>query len=82
MRGTKGASVWPRRLKESFAVITIGSGTVELIAPREHSLLLEASPESSRKVPRFFDNPNYVSLLGLTQIGFEAWLAPRQYREE
>ena len=75
--------MWSRRLKETFAVITIGDGMIEFLAPRQHSLLLASGLESARKVARFFaDNPNYMRLPGLTQIGFGVWLALRQYREE
>jgi len=75
--------MWSRRLKETFAVITIGDGVIELLAPREHSLLWEAGPESARRVARFSaDNPNYMRLLGAAQIAFGVWLALRQYREE
>jgi hypothetical protein len=75
--------VWSRRLKEIFDIITIGDGVIELLAPQQHSLLWESGPASARKIARFFaDNPNYMRLLGLTQIGFGVWLAFRQYREE
>ena len=71
-----------RRLQETLAVITIGDGAIELLAPREHSLLWEVGPESARKVARFFaDNPSYLRLLGAAQIAFGVWLAFRQYRE-
>jgi hypothetical protein len=83
VRNTKGTAVWSRRLKETFAVITVGDGAIELIAPRKHSLLWQAGPQGARKVARFFaDKPSYVRLLGLAQIGFGVWLALRQYREE
>jgi hypothetical protein len=73
---------WGRRIKETFAIITIGDGVIELVAPREHSLLWEAGPESTRKVARFFaDNPGYMRLLGASQIAFGLWLALRQYQE-
>lgn len=75
--------MWSRRLKETFAITTIGDGVIALLAPRQHSLLWASGPASARKVARFFaDNPNYMRLLGLTQIGFGVWLALRQYREE
>ena len=78
MRGT-----WERRIKETFAIITIGDGAIELVAPREHSLLWEAGSESTRKVARFFaDNPGYMRLLGASQIAFGLWLALRQYRDD
>lgn len=74
--------MWSRRFKETFAIITIGDGAMELLAPKEHSLLWETGPESARKVARFFaDNPNYMRLLGAAQIAFGIWLALRQYRE-
>jgi hypothetical protein len=73
---------WGRRIKETFAIITIGDGAIELVAPREHSLLWEAGPESTRRVARFFaDNPGYMRLLGASQIAFGLWLALRQYRD-
>ena len=75
--------MWSRRLKETFAITTIGDGVIALLAPRQPSLLWASGPASGRKVARFFaDNPNYMRLLGLTQIGFGVWLALRQYREE
>ncbi len=63
--------MWTRRLKETFAVVTIGDGAIELLAPRVHSLLWDVGPKSARKVTRFFaDNPNYMRLLGAAQIAF------------
>jgi hypothetical protein len=74
--------VWPSRLKEDFATKTISDESVELIAPRAHSLLWEAGPEGARRVARFFaDNPNYVRLLGPVQIGPAVRLALGQHRE-
>ena len=76
-------TMWARRIKETFAIITIGDGAIELISPREHSLLWDVGPEGSRKVVRFFaENPHYMRLLGAAQIGFGLWLALRQYRED
>ena len=73
---------WARRLKETFAIIAIGDGAIELVSPREHSLLWEAGPESTRKIARFFaENPHYMRVLGATQMAFGLWLALRQYRE-
>jgi hypothetical protein len=54
---------------------------IAMISPRNHSLLWEIGPEGARKVARFFaDNPNYMRLLGASQVGFGVWLALRQYR--
>ena len=41
-------STLERRIKETFAIITIGDGVIELLAPKQHSLLWEAGPESTR----------------------------------
>lgn len=73
---------WARRVKETFAIITIGDGVIELLSPTEHSLLWEFGPEKVRNVARFFaENPNLMRLLGAAQVAFGLWLALRQYRE-
>jgi hypothetical protein len=75
-------SAWARRAKETFAVFAIGDGAIEVISPREHSLLWEVGPEGVRNVARFFaENPDYMRLLGAAQIAFGVWLALRQYRD-
>ena len=75
-------SPWARRAVETFAIVTIGDGVVELVSPREHSLLWEVGPERARKVARFFaENPNLMRLLGAGQVSFGLWLALRQYRD-
>jgi hypothetical protein len=74
--------MWSRRIKETVAVVTIGDGVIEVLAPREHSLLWDAGPEGVRRVARFFaQNPNYMRLLGAGQVAFGLWLALRQYRD-
>jgi hypothetical protein len=75
-------ATWARRMKETLAILTVGDGAIELLSPREHSLLWEVGPESTRKVARFFaENPNYMRLIGTAQIAFGLWLALRQYCE-
>ncbi len=75
-------ATWARRLKETFAIVAIGDGAIELISPREHSLLWEVGPEGVRKLARSSaENPNYMRLIGAAQIAFGLWLALRQYRE-
>ncbi len=72
--------MWARRIKETFAIIAIGDGAIELLAPTQHSLLWDAGPESVRRIARFFaENPSYMRLLGAAQIAFGVWLALRQY---
>jgi hypothetical protein len=75
-------ATWARRIKETFAIVTIGDGLIELISPREHYLLWEVGPENVRKLARYLAaNPNYMRLMGAAQIAFGLWLALRQYRE-
>ena len=72
--------MWRKRLVETFAVLTIGDGAIEMIAPSQHSLLWEVGPESARRVARFFaENPGYMRVLGAAQVGFGIWLALKQY---
>ena len=72
--------MWKRRLLETFAVVTIGDGAIELIAPRRHSLLWDVGPEGARSVARHFaENPNQMRLLVAAQIAFGVWLALKQY---
>ena len=76
-------ATWARRMKETVAIIAIGDGAIELISPREHSLLWETGPESIRKLARLSaENPEYMRLIGAAQIVFGIWLALRQCREE
>ena len=73
---------WARRAAETFAVLTIGDAVIELVSPREHSLLWETGPEGGRRLARFFaENPSLMRLLGASQLAFGLWLALRQYRE-
>ena len=73
---------WTRRAKETFAIIAIGDGIIEVLAPRDHSRLWEVGPERARRVASFFaENPNYMRLLGASQVAFGIWLALRQYRD-
>jgi hypothetical protein len=74
---------WGRRIMEVFAIVAIGDGAIEILAPEKHSLLWEVGPEKARKVARFFaENPGYMRLLGVVQIAFGVWLALRQYRDD
>jgi hypothetical protein len=72
--------MWKRRFWETFAIVTIGDGVIEVLAPREHSLLWEIGPGEG--VARFFaEHPTYMRILGVAQIAFGVWLALRQYRD-
>jgi hypothetical protein len=73
--------VWASRLKETFAILTVGDGIIEVIFPSEHSLLWEIGPSRVRRVARLCaENPNLMRLLGAAQVAFGIWLAKRQYQ--
>jgi hypothetical protein len=73
--------VWKSRLVETFAVLTIGDGWIEFLAPRKHSRLWVVGPPITRRIANWFvENPNYMRILGATQIALGTWLALRQYR--
>jgi hypothetical protein len=36
--------VWKRRLVESFAILTVGDGIIEFLAPKEHARLWVVGP--------------------------------------
>jgi hypothetical protein len=48
--------VWKRRLIEVFAIITVGDGLIEFLAPEEHSRLWVVGPESTRRVGMWFSS--------------------------
>lgn len=74
--------MWTKRALETAAVLAIGDGVIEVLSPREHSLLWEAGPDGFRAVARFFaENPNLMRALGVAQVSFGVWLALRQYRK-
>jgi hypothetical protein len=74
--------VWSKRIKETLAVIAIGDGAIEVLAPKRHSLLWDTGPDGVRAVARYFArNPNIMRLLGAAQIAFGVWLALRQYED-
>ena len=73
--------MWARRLKETFAILSVGDGIIEMIFPTKHSLLWEFGPARVRRVARFCaENPNLMRLLGTAQVAFGIWLAKRQYQ--
>lgn len=74
--------MWSKRIMETVAVLAIGDGAIEVLAPVRHSMLWDTGPEGVRAVARFFArNPNAMRLLGAAQILFGVWLALRQYRD-
>jgi hypothetical protein len=73
--------VWKRRLLEAFAIITLGDGLIEFLAPREHSRLWVLGPRSTRRIGMWFvEKPDRMRALGAVQVVFGVWLALRQHQ--
>ena len=74
--------MWKRRLVETFAIITLGDGLIEFLAPREHARLWVVGPKSTRKIGMWFvEKPDRMRVLGAAQVALGVWLALRQYRD-
>ena len=74
--------MWKRRLIEAFAIVTLGDGLIEVLAPKEHSRLWVAGPESTHRVAMWLvEKPDRMRVLGAAQVVLGVWLAFRQYRD-
>jgi hypothetical protein len=57
--------VWKRRFIEAFAILTVGDGLIEFLAPKGHSRLWVVGPESTRRIGKWFvEEPNRIRVLG------------------
>ena len=73
--------MWKRRLIEAFAIITVGDGLIEFLAPKEHSRLWVVGPKSTRRIALWFvEEPERMRVLGAAQVVLGVWLALRQHR--
>jgi uncharacterized protein YjeT (DUF2065 family) len=74
--------VWKRRCIEAFAILTVGDGLIEFLAPKGHSRLWVVGPESTRRIGMWFvEEPNRMRVLGAAQVVLGVWLALRQHRD-
>ena len=46
--------MWKRRFIEAFAILTVGDGLIEFLAPKGHSRLWVVGPESTRRIGMWF----------------------------
>jgi len=68
--------VWKRRVIEAFAILTVGDGLIEILAPREHSRLWVVGPQSTRSIGMWFvEKPDHMRVLGAAQVVLGVWLA-------
>jgi hypothetical protein len=61
--------MWKRRLIEAFAIVTLGDGLIEFLAPTEHSRLWVVGPKSTRRIAKWFaEKPDRMRVLGPAQV--------------
>jgi hypothetical protein len=76
------SAVWKRRLIEVFAIVTVGDGLIEFLAPDKHSRLWVVGPKSTRRIGMWFvEEPDRMRVLGAAQVVLGVWLALRQHRD-
>jgi len=77
---------WSKRTKNALAMLAIGDGVMQMVAPERHERLWSVGPEWLRKAKgtRWFAEhpPLYARTVGAAQVGAGVWLALRQYRGE
>ena len=74
--------MWKRRLVESFAILTVGDGLIEFLAPKEHSRLWVVGPKSTRRIGMWFvEESERMRVLGAAQVVLGVWLALKQHRD-
>jgi hypothetical protein len=74
--------LWKKRLVETFAIITLGDGLVEFLAPKEHARLWMFGPKTTRSIGMWFvEKPDRMRVLGAAQVVLGVWLALRQHRD-
>ena len=74
--------MWKRRIVESFAIVTLGDGLIEFLAPKEHARLWVVGPEGTRRIAKWFvEKPELMRVLGAAQVVLGVWLALRQHRD-
>ncbi len=80
----QGSSVvWSKRVKNVLAMLAIGDGVMQIIAPQEHEHLWMVGPawlSKAKGIGRLAENPRYTRLLGAAQVGGAVWFALRYYR--
>ena len=74
--------MWAKRAKNALALLAIGDGVMQIVAPQEHERLWIFGPAWVSKLKGIgwlSENPRYTRLLGVAQVGGAVWFALRQY---
>jgi hypothetical protein len=68
--------------QEPLAMLAIGGGVMQILAPREHERLWMVGPawlSKARGIGWLAKNPLYTRLVGATQLGAAVWFGVRQF---
>jgi len=79
----RSTEVWAKRAKNALALLAIGDGVMQIVAPQEHERLWMVGPawvSKAKGIGWLSENPRYTRLLGAAQVGGAVWFALRQYR--
>ncbi len=71
---------WVKRIKNALAMLAIGDGVMQIVAPEGHERLWVVGPEWLRKakgIGWLADNPPYTRIVGAVQVGVGVCLALR-----
>ncbi len=76
--------MWAKRAKNALAMLAIGDGVMQIVAPQEHERLWMVGPawlSKAKGIGWLAENPRYTRLAGAAQVvGGAVWFALRQYR--
>ncbi len=75
--------MWVKRAKNALALLAIGDGVMQMVAPQEHERLWMVGPawlSKAKGIGWLAQNPRYTRVLGAVQVGGAVWFALRQYR--
>ncbi len=64
--------MWAKRVNNALAMLAIGDGVMQIVAPREHEHLWMVGPawlSKAKGIGWLAENPRYTRLLGAKQVG-------------
>ena len=75
--------MWSKRVKNVLAMLAIGDGVMQIVAPQEHEHLWVVGAawlSKAKGIGWLAENPRHTRLLGAAQVGGAVWFALRQFR--
>jgi hypothetical protein len=72
--------VWANRAKNALAMLAIGDGVMQMVAPQDHERLWMVGPtwlKKAKGIGWLAENPRYTRVVGAAQVGGAVWFALR-----